>query len=896
MTELITLHKLVKRSIKHKLPCKTFNLYYSQLEKSFPIEENEYVTNLLTLADPRLLNQYKTNEYQINIVLNHALSSPNHLKWFFQNLTKVSEEYEILYLTKMNKLVNDKLENEILKALVILFREYALNVIENSSLKLCNHVVLFCINLIDQHIPDIQELIFHLLKSLKKYDNLEQLLQEKSRDLTLNHFDNKVVQKEYHAFKKLTLSKDKMDSLTVIKKYLWLNKMMKEWNFHDKLLTNFVNNFISGNDEEGNSRCKNPFIIAQEFISSLLSGYENALHNKEDFYVIFNWKNYILTKLPLIISDMKFNDQEYEKLIHAIISENESTIHQLFVKSCIQHKIPMFQKLYPTINEVAFSHDSFHQDVMQKFNEKLLTVNSEFISLEESGFIEFMSSLSSSIEFLNHKQVELSAIFNKVLDELISGKDFEKLNRLLLTVLNNGDILKFLVFNNGPYDILYKLIDFIDRESFDLDDDDEIFSDFYSYFGVILLGILMILEVFQIDLKNLMIKDSFALGYINDFYYRLCDNFVNDNENEEKSNIPITNLLNDWINSLFDDANDGLSDDLIKSINIKQIYKLIPIVYKQSIIAGKLGVIDFPILINGIDYLSQLFLIPCSLSIINWLLKEIRNEENGNEKESETSKPSQFLINVLHEIIKSNINEQNEVSLIFKIVLNICGRDLLHTLRKMGGNETVKEINEIVTKTLHGGTIDKPSSNLDQLKSLSVSPLNCSSFLLNFLETNPSKLVQYLLNEAVHEDKILSNLLIYLMILNSTNSNDEKVYWYEKFSTKPSIGTKPECSYEENVFSLSANYHFSSLFGNDTNPESDKDFMIDDDLFNDNPKSSPTSNKLDTFRSQFNRNEGSLRKFEKIRVWEYFNELGSDYKFIQGLNDCVVEELARLSI
>lgn len=156
------------------------------------------------------------------------------------------------------------------------------------------------------------------------------------------------------------------------------------------------------------------------------------------------------------------------------------------------------------------------------------------------------SSLSSSIEFLNHKQVELSAIFNKVLDELISGKDFEKLNRLLLTVLNNGDILKFLVFNNGPYDILYKLIDFIDRESFDLDDDDEIFSDFYSYFGVILLGILMILEVFQIDLKNLMIKDSFALGYINDFYYRLCDNFVNDNENEEKTNIPITNLLNDW--------------------------------------------------------------------------------------------------------------------------------------------------------------------------------------------------------------------------------------------------------------------------------------------------------------------------------------------------------------
>lgn len=461
-----------------------------------------------------------------------------------------------------------------------------------------------------------------------------------------------------------SLSSAKQETYNETIKFLWLNKIMKLWKFADNesIFNNFVHNFIPSSDKN-----KNPYLTSFELIKATFKGFGYAVINNDDCYVLFNWKNFIITRIPVILSTLKFaNVNDEETLERAVLNAFNSLpdsivkvltnlalgstkvydLRQIFIKSLIFNRLlpPVaFQKFFPMeskitqqviLSELAqYNHDL---NLRRKFNDKLINVNSEFTSLEESGLLELCNSLPASLEYLYSRQIELSNAINDIIDEMKISREHEKLNRLLLSVMSNVQLTNILVFNSNPYVVLGKMIDYIDSENFRIDDDDENFQDVYSYCGVLILSIISIIEKFKIDLSTFNIKNSFALDYINNFYYRLCDDLTNQipvNSDEEDNTIATNynNLLIDWINALFDDSNDGLSDDLIKSISIKQIYKLIPLVYQQAITATSIGKIDFSILTNGIDYLSQVFLIPTTVSIINWLLLEISNKKTDAE-------------------------------------------------------------------------------------------------------------------------------------------------------------------------------------------------------------------------------------------------------------------------
>lgn len=922
MSVEISLHKLLKRGISQRISTKTFNSLYLQLENLQQFPENEYVTEFLELK----------SGYQVQLVLGQVLDSPTNLEKFWKNLGKLPETDQLTYINKIPSFLLNT-STEVTKGLFgPTFQEYVLSNLTNDGL--VYKIVFLIANYVNQTTPTIefQGFAIKLFKTLKKlkYEKLVEFLYLRLRLQLNNDSINLLVSENIGAVVEVkiedrpmtsslptikttsitNLSQTNFDRYIGMKKYFWFKKIMREWKFAgtEDFLYSFNVNFST----KGN--------VLVSLIQSIFISLEYAILDNERLYVIFNWKNFILTRLPLILKDS--NDVE-KAIIEAFSSQKLSNdkITVSFVKSCIFNKVlpvESFAKIFPLVPYVELSDTNWN--LTSKFNEKLLHVNVEFTSLEESGFIDFVNSLYPLLEYSHIKQKELSELFNKTLDDLMILKDYEKLNRLLLAFLNNVQLVNIISFNNSPYEILGKLINFIDKESFQIDLNDENFQEFYSYFGVLLLGVILIIETFDINLSQYKIKGSFVLEYLNGFYYRLVDNMTNQmpgGSNEEDMTVVMNynGLFNDWVNALFDDKNDGLSDELIKSVNIKQIYKLVPIIYQQSIVATKVGTINFEILTNGIDYLSQVFLIPCTVSIINWLL----NKFQANDE--------MLYVKVLYEIIKSNFNEIEEIgqdelpktvvsSLIFKIVLQISGNKILSTLKRVKDWQNSSQILSIIKivemnidlsyveqTVVYEGRNDVEVQFKEYLVSGPKVELN-NLQVAELFRRDPLKLIGLLLDEVErknnNEDALLTiNLGVVLMVLDGVSNKEEKLHWLSIFSLEP-LKAQAEGDHNDygDQFELSEDNHFSSIFDvdedNDPNVKLEvrdeiDDMIVDDDDLFDDPinvvvEKPSTSEVLSKLVSYVHSTENSLAKFDRLRA-----ESGN--KLIKLLTDSIIHEL-----
>ncbi|KAK6460014.1 mediator of RNA polymerase II transcription subunit 5 [Scheffersomyces coipomensis] len=1103
MTTEISLRRLVRRARSKQLQSKVFISLYEELNERKAIDGNEYVTELLESTE----ESGSTSNYQVRLVLDLAFSSYDRLVNFWTNLSKISPRLQITYISQLHKLFNSnklqqqpglKIEKDIIKRFVnVQFKQYVSQLTSESDkniISLTNHVVTFAIYIFksdkygalieEQATSQLVSTIVALLKSLKLNQllnffilkiksviNETQMIEivSHSKDTTKAKVDEKhtssttaTTVSTSSTFKNLnisSLSPPKLENFSDTQKFIWFSKIMKTWKFdnNEAFLKSFINNFVP------QDKRKNPYFITSELIKVSFRGFGYSVLNNEPRYVLFNWKNFIISRIPIILSQLKVNNsnsssnnnsEEIETLDKAILygfnSQSDSIIkvltnlrigsiksydlRQIFIKTLIFNKLLVpssFQTFFPMESKIThqmivneLNQFNFELNIRSKFKEKLININGEFTSLEESGLLAYCNSLPTLLEYSYKRQHELSSVVYDIMKDLIQLKQHEKLNRLLLSIFNNIQLLNIIVFNLGPEKILDLLINFIDSENYDVgNDDDENFQEAYSYCGVIILGIILIIETFKIDLSSLQIKNSFIINYINDFYYRLCDNLSNQSptikDNEEEDSIIIinyNNLLTDWVNALFDDANDGLSDELIKSIGIKQIYKLIPIVYQQAIFATKLGKIDFNILNNGIDYLSQVFLIPCIINIIKWLLKEILLVKHDNDS---------IFIKVLSEIIRSNYNKNNSnansgtnnnnshnnsnshdlSTLIFKIIINISGSNILLTLKKLKDWESsikIKEIIGIITSELDTNYVEIESTlneagkiqNLNIVEevknhlvnfqqnfdtnsnSLSLTRNNSSSaiitsngnngghnhhmlsppfdqqtfFFHNYLNRHFSQLVRLLILETQsfqksnnESTKIFINLSIYLIIMNSINTSEDKKYWKDQLQQQPQSNVEKENKIKKQIkfdqqFNSSMENHYSSIFNdsnsNDSNNDQsndqvkkeedqpmdviddfssmlkdvdEDDLMLgeEDDLFNDKGLMNnldglvqsngienvtvSTSKVLDEFNAKINHHNNLLRQFNLIRLREKPESPLS--RTLSILNDKFIEEI-----
>jgi mediator of RNA polymerase II transcription subunit 5 len=1003
MVDDISLHRVVSRCLRQDVTPKTFISLFNQLNQINTPNDDEYITELLEIQPPKNYNQRLDNSIKIRFAIELSLSNDRKLSQFWRCLAKSDLQSQIIYLRQYNSLLIksfNKVDKVILKLLLnIYFSEYILVTIGllpddllKSQQDLLYSIVIMAGQLYDRlsymiykddeklqlvfkqlssklqaaGLNDLNQLWIDLIQRLICIKNqYDQNSTNHNNDVLITVNNKRIKSFNHHLLSKSLLlhniNQDKLDKFMLLKEYIWFIQLLKTWkllNDNSKILNLYLQNFIDIKDR------RNLYLITTKLLKLNFIGLAFAIINNVCGYLLYNWKNFIASRLPKLLANLKFNDDEsLEKaVINTFNSFNNSTItiisdvvvgskkqydlRQCFIKSCILNKLitmHSFQKIFPLdsktnqqilVNELGQANHELH--LSQKFNEKLLNVNPEFVSLMESELIEYIDSLLIPLEYLEIKQKEFSNLVLNILQKLIVDKNDEKIFRLLISLLNNDTILKLVIFNLGPYQLLNPLIDYIDQQQFNCEDEEN-FQDHYSYFGVILLTIISIVDTFKLNIDKVQIKKSFVIDYINNFYFSLGGNLTNqipDNCTDEDKTIGenYTNLLSDWINALFDDDNDGLSDDLIKSITIKQIYKLIPIVYQQAVVACRLNKINFSILTGGIDYLTQMFLIPCTVSIINWLLNEMLIDKYKSES---------IPIKVLYEILKSNLGELNDSSdsdsdndinkLIFKVVLKTSGSYILQSLKLIKNWEessTIKNIVNMITKHItfdYVGT-DKsfknniqPDINIDEeikksfkegivkKDELPIAGLDIQLFFL-YMTNNKFEFIKLFLNEIYvylktndEDSKILINIGVFLVVNSSINSTEEKAMWLNTLIERPKLSTIDLGTNQDDKFMLTMDYHYSSIFDDSNNTDRDYDkadddmfgnFIDDADLHNDRNEK-PTSIVLQKLLQEYEQDENLLSTLQNLRY--QYHENHRLYKPIMLFTDKVIEEITNLT-
>lgn len=699
----------------------------------------------------------------------------------------------------------------------------------------------------------------------------------------------------------------KVIKINRLKRLLWLNERFKQWRI-EKLMEHYITFFhidTSKFDE-----------FVKDVVQILFNGISIAIQQQENPYVLFNWKNYIVSRFPVYLKESRpkndgssnlesvilktvsgFNDAYITEMIVGGRSSHPYDLRKVFLRSCMYQDlvtVSSYTKTFPEDSEsVTWSHITHEKSVLNhtdhlksEFNSKLLNINTEFTSLSESLFINFLEELTSTdIQYLIAKQEQLLSLVSSSFEKLIKEKSNEKLVRLVLGLLICLPVTNYIYFVDpqGPWGIIDPLIAYIDNDSFGADADDNNFQETFSYFGILMTGSIAMTKFFGVDFVSVSLGNSYTIDFMNRFYYRLCANFTNRVEPEKPADVTTANkyneILSEWANALFDVNNDGLSDDLIKSVNVKQIYKLVFVIFQGAITANIAGSLASPNLSNGIDYLSQDFLAPSSAEIIHWIVSNVGPLQRNSD----------IFLQILWKIIQSNLGENKEESsetnYIFQLVLNLVGKELLESLysfRNWENKEIMLKVVRVVKKKA-----DEEYNRVDRLLQLQkhkegdslVSTIRQAlqafltleneasehtiwrAFRTMWKVTESDEILELLLNEiklshsnksahgsSAEEGRILIDFLAFLVVLTSQNSaemSDSELK--SRFNEVKPRGVGPMLF--GNKFSLGMENHHSTILGGtvsqeeenkaieavDSKPPKD-DLMMDfemDDLFND---------------------------------------------------------------
>ena len=499
-----------------------------------------------------------------------------------------------------------------------------------------------------------------------------------------------------------------------------------------------------------------------------------------------------------------------------------------------------------------------------------------------------------------HKQSDLSRIIDTSIDKLIMENDVEKINRLLLVLLINHNLLNIILHNypKGALSLLIKLILLADNHDlFKVNEDNENFLDSYTNFGTIVMTIIKLTQVYRVNDLNFTIKNSFIFNYLNNFERSLGLNFTADiMDKTSNDDIIITNyneLTDNWITSIFNEDGEGLTDELIKPVAIEQIYQLIPLTYQQAIIATVTGKITMKELVNGMDYLSQNFLLPCISSITNWLITKIHLKNN---------RFNQYL-EILNELLKIVVNvktsSNNEAKLLASTVVDLIHIKVDYCFSNL--KDTSNNLMEEIKNKFNGHQIIqspiiynfKDINMFDQFKTSLIGYFNGNQEvnfeLINYyLNHGNDLMIKHVFMELNSNERTASSSfndnvkffidgLIYMIIVQSIKTPDLKTYWLEKLLNPTEIKTREV----DKSFTLSMEYHYSKIFNTDEDDgDGDEDEDEDDELFNEDP----FKNKVINYESIIQTiNQYSLDLIELNRIYYTYYKLNKNESFIKSI-------------
>lgn len=971
----ISLPKLVKLSLSRRTAPKTFVALVVQLNAQNAISQNEFLDALMVLEN-RPAAAMAANDARIAYVLELAYLGDGFCGHFWSVLDQLPSSDQVLYLVRLTKYLLERpksgaptLSRDLIAGYVASYTtriagqpESELVVPQLSQVALLWAAVAETPSPLvsaEGHRQILAVLIPELgrlqLTKIRHYVLKKAALVLQPSDLNAlsdASISTDLVQKRpeqtlpasIHTARNFSMGANskKAGRVATLKKYCWLNSMMRHWSLPASPAA-----FLEVYEARFGLPAKRPFDTVHDLVHASFSGLVLALEVGEAPYVLFNWHNFIL-RLPPVLGLVRLADPIQESLEGAILSafnaldeavvrvvtaltvarKTPYDLRQNFIRSCLYHElltIASFHKFFP-MEAHKFTQQTLNHElhalrqmglIEKELGSKLLDINSEFISLEESGLVEYFASLPAVLEYLFDKQMELARQINGVFDRLVKAKQFEKLNRLILALLASVPVLNMVFFHEqGPFGLLNRLVAYVDTKSFTVDDED--FQERYLHLGMALLAVILIVETFLVDLTS-VVAPSYTVDYINNFYYRMCGgltNVVRSSEDEDATIVANYNALEtEWINALFDDANDGLSDELVKGVNVKQIYKLVPLIYQQAILAAHTGKISMAVLNNGIDYLLQVFLVPCTLPIVGWLVRNV-SETDG------------VAVKFLHETLRSNLGEDgssvanNEAGLAFRTVLNICGKLILAALRGLKNWES-SELAKKVELQFSGRVdqtywrkevafpIESKFSLEEQFRQAILGLVHTNSMVgesslaahFGFISQalglmDPLELVLFVVHEievyqrlnVSNEDvKVFVNLAVFILLSEAVDTDEEREHWLQKLqSVEAQLPVAVEVDTE---FTLSMDFHYSSIFNdNGLREEADAE-EEDDDLFDEKPETKhDEKTNIRRLAAAGKRKNGFLQAFLTLGHFEDETEAGF-HRLVGILRNKLVEEL-----
>ncbi|SCU89689.1 LAFA_0E20076g1_1 [Lachancea sp. 'fantastica'] len=273
---------------------------------------------------------------------------------------------------------------------------------------------------------------------------------------------------------------------------------------------------------------------------------------------------------------------------------------------------------------VKESISDFPRFIKEKINE--LDVESMFSIVEDpmnSNDSDIVQVLRKFDTLAATKQRELSEVFHEVFCESARNFDCKTVSKICcLMCFNLSHSLTTILTFIAPARFVAVAAEFVDetwdtymKQSNGANDDFEPNTEFvcFTYCLILIINITRVYGVpfvgsipsnFQLSSKSFTVKFLSDLGTI----APQLDLF-----SMENSNVTLEN----WVRDLF--VNGSLSDSLIKFADAKDITKLIPFIFKQSILGVEVGAIrDVSTLTGGFEYFLQPFLIVGLIGIVFW--------------------------------------------------------------------------------------------------------------------------------------------------------------------------------------------------------------------------------------------------------------------------------------
>ncbi|ODV89107.1 hypothetical protein CANCADRAFT_3743 [Tortispora caseinolytica NRRL Y-17796] len=344
-------------------------------------------------------------------------------------------------------------------------------------------------------------------------------------------------------------------------------------------------------------------------------------------------------------------DGELEDMFSAFPSTN-SDIRIEFIISCIS--IGLLETV-PAFPGVTDSQIAEVEPLISLFDSSMSDINSIMDNAPNADLEEALCSLNA---YALPNQSLITQGISYGIESYIAKNDYARLHWICQLLAANPVLLDIWTLNQPASKYIAMIINFLDNWP-ENDQDDLLYQEKYTYFGSILLFIATIRRRYNVNFRALNISEnSYVINVISS-----SGNSVDLNT----ADTLFSERIGKWIVALF--GTEGIGDELLGSISVKEFIKMVPYIFDQIILAATLNAIDLETIKGGLEYFMQPFLLPYLYFALTWV-----NSELWRLSSIQDSAPLGHICGVL---VMQNPTEGQSIH---RAVLNATASTLMETL------------------------------------------------------------------------------------------------------------------------------------------------------------------------------------------------------------------------